>query len=90
MELAFAKMLHRLSIDSKTSAIKYHELTLPQGGPVGTNHGNNKAEEDGEYEREFVAKSERYFPISAPLEVGRDAENDNEGSVEECLECEAD
>ena len=58
--------------------------------PAGTNHGDKETEEDRERKYKFVAKSERRFPIFAPLEVCRDAEDDEEYSVEECLEREAD
>ena len=58
--------------------------------PAGTNHGDKETEEDGERKYKFVAKSERRFPIFAPLEVCRDAEDDEEYSIEECLEREAD
>ena len=57
---------------------------------AGTNHGDKEAEENGEYKCKFVAKSERRFPIPAPLEICRDDEDNNEGSIEECLEREAD
>ena len=90
MELVFGKMLHRLSIDSTPSAMKYHEIALPQDRPSGTNQGDKEAEEDGECNCKFVAKSERRFSMPTPLEAGPDPEDDDEGSIEECLKHEAD
>jgi len=48
--------------------------------------GDKEAEEDGERKDKFIAKGERFLSVTAPLEAGGDAEDDEEDSVEKCLE----
>ena len=52
----------------------------------GTNRGDEEAEKDGESKGKLATKSERLLFVSAPLEVYRDAEDDEEDSVEKSLE----
>ena len=54
-----------------------------------TYRGDKKAEEEGESRDKFVAKSERLLSVSTPLEVDRNAEDDEERSIEESLKNEA-
>jgi len=51
-----------------------------------TNRGDKEAQEDGKSKGKFVSKSERFLFVPAPLEVGRDAKDDEKYSVEEGLE----
>jgi hypothetical protein len=59
------------------------------GDPAGTNRGDKEAEENRESKNKFVANGERRFLMPAPLEVGRDGKDDEEDSVEERFEREA-
>jgi len=55
-------------------------------GPTGTDRCDKKAEEDGESKDKFVANGERLYFVSAPLEVDRDGEDDEEDPEKESLE----
>ena len=64
---------------------KFVRLCRDGGHPAGTDRGDKEIEEDGERKDEFVAKRERFPSVSAPLETGRNAEGDEEDSVEKSL-----
>lgn len=53
---------------------------------TGTDRGDEEAEKDRESKGKLATKGERLLLVPAPLEVYRDAEDDEEDSVEESLE----
>lgn len=57
---------------------------------MGTDYGDEEEEENRKRKGKFVSKSDRSSSVPAPLDVDRNAEDDEEYSVKESLEDETD